>query len=97
MLFHSIPEKDDRLNAEEEYNKQSVGKWYKGKVFYSVKDMPLQGSTAIRGVAELSKALSCIYTDAADVPPRLYLYTYVGGAIGKTLISRSRKACSLFS
>ena len=41
--------------------------------------MPLQGSTASRGVAELSKALSRIYTDDATVPPRLYLYTDGGG------------------
>ena len=50
ILFHTIPEKEDELNENEEPNKQTIGQWYTGQVFYSVKDMPLQGSTALRGV-----------------------------------------------
>ena len=46
ILIHSIPAnvEEEQEGTEEEQedtgcNKQSVGKWYTGKVFYSVKDM----------------------------------------------------------
>ena len=57
-----------------EYNKEAARKWYTGQVFYSVKDMPLQGSTAIRGIAELDKALDYLYSNINSVPIYLYLY-----------------------
>ena len=81
ILFHSIPENADleALNSEEEYNKEAVGKWYTGQVFYSVKDIHLQGSTAIRGIAELDKALNYLHSNINSVPIYLYLYTDGGG------------------
>ena len=46
--------------------------WYRGHVFYSIKDMALQGSTARRDATELNKALDTFY--GAEMPGRLYLY-----------------------
>ena len=46
--------------------------WYRGQVFYIIKDMALQGSTALRGGVELSEALDYFY--GTEVPERLYLY-----------------------
>ena len=75
---YSIPENEEEEQEDTECNKQSVGKWYTGKVFYSVKDMPTQGSSAIRGVAEVNTALMSHY-DSENFPSRLYLYTDGGG------------------
>jgi DNA-directed RNA polymerase subunit RPC12/RpoP len=52
--------------------------WYRGQVFYSIKDMALQGSTAYRGVVELSSAFDSFY-DADATPQRLFLYADGGG------------------
>ena len=54
ILIHSIPENCDTTV---ETNNPRVGDWYTDQVYYSVKDMPMEGSTAIRGVAELDEAL----------------------------------------
>ena len=43
ILVHSIPEEDHKGDGEDkECNKYSVGKWYSGKMFYSVKDMAIE-------------------------------------------------------
>ena len=87
-LIHTIPEQNED-DENTEYNKKSVGKWYTGKVFYSIKDMPTQGSSAMRGVAELSAALTSHY-ELEECPSSMYLYTD-GGVIGKIPTSRSKK------
>ena len=78
ILIHSIPENEEEGQEGTECNKQSVGKWYTGKVFYSVKDMPTKGSSAMRGAAEVKTALMSHY-DSENFPSRLYLYTDGGG------------------
>ena len=58
MLFHSIPDRNEEAtHSPEECNKETGGKWYTGKVYYCVKNMPLKGSTVVGGVAELDTAL----------------------------------------
>ena len=50
ILVHSIPEGDHKEGGEDtKFNKDTVGKWNGGKVFYSIADMATQGSSAIRG------------------------------------------------
>ena len=50
ILVHSLPEEDHKKDGEDsECNKYIVGKWYSGKVFYSVKDMRAQGTSAFLG------------------------------------------------
>ena len=71
-LIHSIPGDDSKDAEQIECNKETVGKWYTGKVFYSVKNMATEGSTAERGATELSLALKEFY--GLTIPPRLYLY-----------------------
>lgn len=51
--------------------------WYRGQVYYGIKDMALQGSTAWRGGMELTKVLEDFYADS--IPGRLYLYADGGG------------------
>ena len=75
-LIHYIPEKEEE-NEEIVTNNSRCGDWYTGKVYYSVKDMPMEGSTAIRGAAELEKALTDHYS--SDVPARLSIYADGGG------------------
>ena len=59
ILIHTIPdEKEVDEDEEVECNKQSVGEWYTGKVFYSVKNMAPEGSSAIPGVAEISTSVA---------------------------------------
>ena len=68
MLFHSIPDRNEEAtHSPEECNKATGGKWYTGKVYYCVKDMPSQGSTAVRGVPEFDTALRQQY-DGETVP-----------------------------
>ena len=59
ILIHSIPENFDMTV---ETNKPRVGDWYTGQVYYSIRICPWKVSTAIRGVAELDKALSDHYS-----------------------------------
>ena len=40
-----------------ECNKKSLGAWYTGQMFYTVKDMVTEGSSAKRGITETSLAL----------------------------------------
>ena len=63
-FIQTIPDEDDDT-------------WYRGQVFYSIKDMALQRSTALRGGVEPSEALDSFY--GIEVPERLYLYADGGG------------------
>ena len=92
-LIHTIPEQDEDENTE--YNKQSVGKWYTCKVFYSIKDMPTQGSSAMRGVAELSAALTSHY-ELEECPSRMYLYTDGGSDRKNSNFKVQKSLISLF-
>ena len=38
-----------------------IGDWYSGNVYYSFKEMVLEGSAAIRGVVELSNTIATHY------------------------------------
>ena len=50
ILLHSIPEENCKEDGEDtECKKNTVRKWYSEKVFYSVKDMVTQNSSALRG------------------------------------------------
>ena len=93
-LTHTIPEQDEE-DENTEYNKQSVGKWYTGKVFYSIKDMPTQGSSAMRGVAELSAALTSHY-ELEECPSRMYLYTDGGSDRKNSNFKVQKSLISLF-
>ena len=57
IILHSIPEKNDEEEEDEntECNKQSVGKWYSGKVFYS---LSLLAYTYTPMVAVIGKTLT---------------------------------------
>ena len=94
ILVHTIPDAAEVKEEEFERNKQSVGNWYRGKVFYSVKNMATEGSTANRGAAEISSALHLRY--ANDVPPRLYLYTDGGGDRKNNNFKVQKSLISLF-
>ena len=53
ILVHSTLEEDHRKDGQDtKCNKDTVGKMYSGKVFYSIKDKATQGSSAIRMVTE---------------------------------------------
>ena len=70
ILIHSRKWRRKRRNRMQ----QAVGQWYSGKLYCNVKDMTTQGSSAIRGAAEFSLAMSSYY-DSESIPSRLYLYT----------------------
>ena len=93
-LIHTIPEQDEE-DENSEYNKQSVGKWYTGKVFYSIKDMLTQGSSAMCVVAELSAALTSHY-ELEECPSRMYLYTDGGSDRKNSNFKVQKSLISLF-
>ena len=55
-LIHTIPTLEE-IEDNFECNKKALGAWYTGKVFYTVKDMVTEGSSAKRGITETSLAL----------------------------------------
>ena len=74
IVLHDVPrsEEDDAYTDEEEgeYVKTSLGSWYIGQVFYGIKSMTTEGSTAWHGVAELYETLKGYYQ---TVPERVYI------------------------
>ena len=68
--------------------------WYRGKVFYSIKDMTLQGSTALRGGVELSEALDSFF--GTEIPERLYLYADGGDDRRVTHLQVQKALIALF-
>ena len=91
ILVHSIPESQEGGG---ERNKERVGEWYTGQVYYSIKDMATEGSSAVRGAAELSKALEEEY--GGLIPSRLYLYTDGGGDRNNTHFKVQKSLMALF-
>lgn len=91
VLVHQIPDSDDTQGINEdnsgagdtnliECGKDHTGDWYTGKVYYSFKNMVLQGSTALRGVVELGRVLETSYASMnSQIPERIYLITDGGG------------------
>ena len=90
-----MPENEEEEQEDTECNKQYVGKWYTGKVFYSVKDMPTQDSSAMRGAAEVNTVLISHY-DSENFPSHLYLYTDGGGDRKNTNYKVQRGLIALF-
>ena len=89
ILMHDIPYIEDTEHFREENDdsdtdkndqhsqpKTAMGSWYGGQVFYGIKTMPSEGSTAWRGVTELKQVLQRYYT---VIPERLYIYGDGGG------------------
>ena len=90
LLIHDIP----GCNDEEEESGWSwswnrVGEWYRGQVYHGIKDMRFQGSTAWRGVVELSETLN---EHHRLIPPHLYLYTD-GGSDRRITYHRVQIVC----
>ena len=91
ILIHSIPENEEEEQEGTEWNMQSVGKWYTGKVFYSVKDMPTQGSSAMRGAAEVNTVLKCPAMIQRTSHPA-YIYIVMEVEIGKIRTIKFKEA-----
>ena len=92
-LIHAIPTSTVTKNDDFDTNKNSVGSWYTGNVFYSVKDMATKGSSAQRGVTELSIALQSHFQ---EIPPRVYLYADGSGDRKITNFKVQKGLISLF-
>ena len=89
--MHYIPKSEE---GDGERNKERIREWYTGQVYYSIKDMTTEGSSAVRGAAELSKALEEEYGDL--IPSRLYLYTDGGGDRNDTHFKVQKSLMALF-
>ena len=76
------PDEDDTSGA----IKTELGAWHSGQVFYSIKDMALEGSTAWRWAVELSRDY---YKE--EIPERLYIYMLTGVVINGLLSSKFKK------
>lgn len=74
---------------------KSNGSWYAGNVYYTFKNMALEGSTAIREVVEMGRVLETEYVDR-DIPERFYLITDGGGDRNITNISVIKPLVALF-
>ena len=70
-LIQDVPsrDEDDKSGA----IKTELGAWYSGQVFYSIKDMALEGSTAWRWAVELSKSFRDI-TRKKYLKDCIYIY-----------------------
>ena len=53
-----------------------MGEWYRGQVYYGIKSMASEGSTAWRGVTELGIILKKYH---GVIPPGVYCYADGGG------------------
>ena len=93
-LIHTIPNVEENEDGDVECNKHSVGAWYSGNVFYSVKDMATEGSSAMRGATETSVALIAQYQDS--IPPRLSLFADGAGDRKNTNFKVQKGLISLF-
>lgn len=67
--------------------------WYRGQVYYGIKSMVLQGSTAWRCIVELGLVLEQEYT---TVPPRIYCYTDGGGDRRMTFLQVQLAVIAMF-
>ena len=88
VLVHDIPETVD------DNQKDEVGAWYRGQMYYAIKNMIMEGSSANRGAAELSSVLSHEFD--GKLPPRLFAYTDGGGDRRVTYWSVQKGIISLF-
>ena len=76
ILVNSKPEEYQKQDDKDtKCNKQAVGKWCSGKVFYSLRDMETQGSSAIWGTTKLSMAMENV-DGSEEIPTPLYLFVY---------------------
>ena len=58
IFVQDIPEPQDDKPADEYLHDDSKNSWFRGHVYYGVKNMVTQASTALRGVAEMGKILN---------------------------------------
>ena len=94
-LVHEIPESSEEEPLDYEVTTQENSKrnsWFSGLVFYGFKSMVTQGSTAIRGVAEMGKILK---ENGATVS-RFYAITDGGGDRRVDYLSVRKAIISLF-
>ena len=57
IFVQDIPELQDDKPADEYLYDDSKNSWFRGQVYYEVKNMVTQASTALRGVAEMGEIL----------------------------------------
>ena len=57
IFAQDIPELQDEKRADEYLYDESKNSWFRGQVYYGVKNMVTQAITALRGVAEMGKIL----------------------------------------
>ena len=57
IFVQDIPEPQDDKPADEYLHGDSKNSWFRRQVYYGVKNMVTQASTALRGVAEMGKIL----------------------------------------
>ena len=57
IFVQDIPEPRDDKSADEYLHDDSKNSWFRGQVYYGVKNMVTQAITALRGVAEMGKIL----------------------------------------
>ena len=77
-LLHEIPDQETEISTLESNNDDNIimaetsRNWYTGQVYYGIKNMVTEGSTAMRCAAEFAKIISQHF----DVfLPRIYVYT----------------------
>ena len=78
-----VPQTNDTSETSETVEGSTEKSWYRGQVFYGVKSMVSEGSTAWRCIVELGKTLELEYE---TIPGRIYCYTDGGGDRRMTFI-----------
>ena len=87
-----VPQTNDTSKTSETVGSTEKS-WYHGQVFYGVKSMVSEGSTAWRCIVELGKTLELEYE---TIPGRIYWYTDGGGDRRMTFIQVQLAVISLF-
>ena len=95
ILIQDIPRPNVTHTGEDEdvLEGSETKSWYRGQVYYSVKSMVGEGSTAWRCMVELGKVLEAHHV---NIPSRVYCYTDGGGDRRMTFLQVQLAVIALF-
>ena len=95
ILLQDIPKQNNVESGEENDVEEgrSDQSWYRGQVYYAIKSMVTEGSTAWRCMVELGNVLQQHY---AKVPPSVYVYSDGGGDRRMTFLQVQLATIGLF-
>ena len=73
IFVQDIPEPQDDKPADEYLHDDSKNSWFRGQVYYKVKNMVTQATTALRGIVEMGKILDSLKNTCKEVKHLVFL------------------------